>query len=113
MIVGVDFDGTLVVHSYPEIGEADHDMLRIIKHLKGSGHHLILITNREGKELLEAVEWCRVHGIEFDAVNDNLPHIQESWRINTRKIYCDLFIDDKAIHVDDFKRRWMDARMEE
>ena len=58
-------------------------------------------------------EWCRVHGIEFDAVNDNLPHIQESWRINTRKIYCDLFIDDKAIHVDDFKRRWMDARMEE
>lgn len=106
MIIGFDFDGTLAVHDYPRIGEPDYEMLEIVKHLKDLGHHIILITNREGKELAEAVEWCKGHGIVFDAINDNLPHVKESWGINTRKIFCNLFIDDRAMHVEDFKERW-------
>ncbi len=32
-----------------------------------------LWTCRAGEALSKAVEWCREHDLEFDAVNDNLP----------------------------------------
>ena len=44
-----------------------------------------------------AVEWCGNLGLEFDAINDNLPEIIERYGCNSRKISCDFYIDDKAI----------------
>lgn len=44
-----------------------------------------------------AVDWCSNLGLEFDAINDNLPEIVERYGCNSRKISCDFYIDDKAI----------------
>ncbi|HOO80126.1 MAG TPA: hypothetical protein PLQ04_07040 [Lachnospiraceae bacterium] len=44
-----------------------------------------------------AVEWCHHHGLEFDAINDNLPEIVELYGNNSRKITCDYYIDDKMM----------------
>lgn len=45
----------------------------------------------------EAVEWCREQGLEFDAVNDNIPELIEAYGgTNPRKITATVYIDDCA-----------------
>jgi hypothetical protein len=64
--------------------------------LEKKGARLILWTFRTGKELDEAVEFCRQNGIEFYAVNKNYP--EEIVDASTgRKIDADLYIDDKNL----------------
>ena len=36
---------------------------------------------REKEELAQAVTWCVKQGINFDAVNDNLPHMKDFFKI--------------------------------
>jgi hypothetical protein len=70
--------------------------------LQEEGTRLILWTCREGKNLEDAVDWCNLHGIRFDAVNDNLPEIKELFGGNSRKICCDYYIDDKGCSSETF-----------
>lgn len=97
MIYAVDFDGTLCVDKYPEIGEARVHRVQKVIDLQKRGHKIILWTCRTDQQLAEAVDWCRERGLVFDAVNDNLPEIKEAWGGNTRKVYCDHYIDDKNL----------------
>lgn len=97
MIIAMDFDGTLCTESFPEIGEPLYPRIEFCKKLKAQGHKLILWTCRTGKTLDDAVLWCKKHGLTFDSVNCNLPEIQEKWGGDTRKIYCDYYVDDKNI----------------
>ena len=71
--IAVDFDGTIVEHEYPEIGKEKLFAFHTLKELEKMGASLILWTFRTGKELDEAVEYCRKNGIEFYAVNKNYP----------------------------------------
>jgi len=94
--IAVDFDGTIVEHEYPSIGKEKLFAFRTLKELEKKGARLILWTFRAGKELDDAVEFCRKNGIEFYAVNKNYPEevIDES---TSRKIDADIYIDDKNI----------------
>lgn len=94
MIIAVDFDGTIVDHEYPEIGKPKLFAFETLKALQQQGHQLILWTYRAGKELDEAVEYCRKNGIEFYAINKNYPEEIYDETIS-RKIYADVYIDDK------------------
>ena len=96
-IWAIDFDGTLHFGRYPNIGPANEELINVLKIARTMGIKVILWTSREGEVLDEAVEWCRGHGLEFDAVNDNLPEVSELFGNNSRKIGADLFIDDKAM----------------
>ena len=69
MIIAVDFDGTIVTHQYPAIGEELPFATETLRQLIADGHQLILWSVREGKLLNEAVDWCRARGVEFWAVN--------------------------------------------
>ena len=71
--IAVDFDGTIVEHEYPEIGKEMLFAFLTLKELNKKGARLILWTFRSGKELEEAVEFCRKNGVEFYAVNKNYP----------------------------------------
>ena len=73
MTIAVDFDGTIVEHRYPEIGEEIPFATDTLKQLIADRHKLILWSVREGKLLDEAVEWCRERGVEFWAVNKDYP----------------------------------------
>ncbi len=98
-IIAVDFDGTLCRDEYPEIGEANAVLIRYLKNQKRKGARLILWTCRNGRLLEQAVEWCRRHRLEFDAVNENLPEILKRYGGDSRKIYADVYIDDKSVAV--------------
>ena len=101
MIIAVDFDGTIVTHEFPKIGELivfenGITSFQVLKELQEAGHELILYTMRSGKYLHEAVTYCRKHGLEFWAINKN-PEQQE-WT-SSPKIYAHYYIDDAAIGV--------------
>lgn len=101
-IVAVDFDGTLVEDKYPLIGKPNKTMFDICKALKKFGVHLILWTCRDGTQLLDAVAFCEQNGLYFDAVNSNIPETIHMFNNDTRKVYADLYIDDKSIpHIQD------------
>ena len=75
-IIAVDFDGTLCEKKWPEIGEPNTKLIGyLIMVQKTIGAKIILWTCRVGEMLNKAVNWCSKHGLEFDAVNENLPHI--------------------------------------
>ncbi len=69
MKIAVDFDGTIVEHKYPQIGKEQLFAFETLKQLSKQKHQLILWTYRAGRELDEAVEYCRENGVEFFAVN--------------------------------------------
>ncbi len=75
--------------------------MALIEHLKkrrNQGNKLILWSCRVGNRLQEAVEWCRQYGLEFDAVNENLPEEIKKWGADPRKIHADCYIDDKSVN---------------
>lgn len=96
-IYAFDFDGTLCKEAFPEIGAPNKRMIRLAKRCKRNGDRIILWTCRSGRHLEEAVTWCREQGIEFDAVNQNLPEILELFGSDSRKITADYYIDDKML----------------
>ena len=96
-IIAVDFDGTLCEDIYPEIGKPKEQIIRYVKWRKSEGDKLILWSCRNGDRLNEAIDWCKQYGIEFDAVNKNLPYIIEAFGGDTRKIYADNYLDDRSI----------------
>ena len=99
-IYAVDFDNTLAVTRFPEIVEPKAKVVAAVKMLKANGHKIILWTSRAGKDLKDAVEWCTEQGIVFDAVNEPLPEQMDRWGNDTRKVYADFYIDDKAMTIE-------------
>ncbi len=94
--IAVDFDGTIVEHKYPEIGEPKLFAFETLRALQKKGFRLILWTFRTGKELEEAVEFCRQNGVEFYAVNKSYPEEVFDETVS-RKIDADIYIDDKNL----------------
>jgi hypothetical protein len=101
-IIAVDFDGCLVTDEWPGIGEPVRGVIDALKAEREKGAAVILWTCRRGRELADAVKWCADRGIGLDAVNENLPGVTEIYGEDTRKIFADMYIDDRAINSKDF-----------
>lgn len=99
MIIAVDFDGTLVRHDFPNIGEEIPNAFRVLRRLQSEGHKLILYTMRSDcanrSYLREAVDFCRERGIEFWGVNRN----PDQYWSDSPKVYAQVYIDDLALGV--------------
>lgn len=111
--VAVDFDGTLCANAFPEIGEPNRRCIAFVKKLAAEGSKIILHTCRENgtrKLLDEAVAFCKTQEIPICAVNEN-PYNDFEREFETgagRKVYADLYIDDKALNPADIS--WADIR---
>lgn len=101
-VIAVDFDGTLCSSAYPDIGEPNRPLIERLKEMQGADCLLILWTCREGELLDKAVEWCRGHGLIFDAVNDNVQQHKDRFGTDPRKVGADIYIDDKNVLIDNF-----------
>ena len=97
MTIAVDFDGTIVEHRYPKIGEEIPFATETLKILAQERLKLILWTVREGELLEEAIEWCRQRGVFFYSVNKDYPEEEKSHNGFSRKLKADLFIDDRNL----------------
>lgn len=91
--IAVDFDGTVVTHAYPDIGE-DAGAVPVLKELTRNGCRLILLTMRSGRLLDRAVEWFSRNEIPLWEINANPK--QAAWTASP-KVFADLYIDDSAL----------------
>lgn len=99
MTIAVDFDGTIVEHKFPEIGKEKPFAVDTLRRLAAEGHKIILWTSREGELLDAAVEFCRKKGLEFYAVNSNVPDgsLFSDARRQATKVTADVYIDDRNL----------------
>ena len=98
MIIGVDFDGTIVEDKFPSIGAEIPFATDTLKMLIKNHHKVILWTVREGKYLEDAVNWCKERGVEFYAVNRDYPEeTTDNNQYFSRKIKADVWIDDRNL----------------
>lgn len=96
MIIAIDFDGVLVNDKFPEIGEPDWDMVSAVWRLSHTEHELVLWTCRVDDRLEEAKQWCIDHDLKFTSINSNTPTNLNEYSTDPRKVYADIYIDDRA-----------------
>lgn len=101
-IAAVDFDGLLVENRFPEIGEIRQDMFDAVKRLQERGWKIILWSCRTDDMLSEAIAFCTNHGLVPDAVNENIKEVQEYFGGDTRKVFANIYIDDRNAQYDSF-----------
>lgn len=89
-----DFDGTVVYHDWPFIGEENEGCVKVLKKLVQAGHVLILLTMRTDHLLDEAVEWFKVRDIPLTFINRN-----ENYETGSRKVYAHISIDDHGLGI--------------
>lgn len=96
-IIAVDFDGTLQLQD----GSANRRLFRHLVLLQRSGAIIILWTCRTGKRLNDAIAFCASNGLRPNLVNENAPAAIKMLGYNPRKIYADVYLDDKGVGVHD------------
>lgn len=97
MTIAVDFDGTIVENQYPHIGKLQSGAKDTLQRLHREGHKIIIWTCRSGEQLAEAVNFLLENEIPFDRVNDNLRENIEQYGGNSRKVFADVYIDDRCL----------------
>lgn len=97
-IIAVDFDGCICSLNWPNIGDPNWEVINALKKEKECGAKLILWTCRSGNLLQSALDACNEWGIQFDAVNENLPErLLKYGYSESRKISADEYWDDLAV----------------
>lgn len=92
LIIGIDFDGTIVTHEYPVLGKPVPWAIETMKELQAHGHKLMLWTMRSGRELEQAVNYLAKNGIILWGINEN-----PEWQTGSNKQYAHLYIDDACL----------------
>lgn len=99
LILSVDFDNTCFTEDYPRIGKPIDGAKDTINWLYDMGHTIIINSCREGIYMEEAVSALNRHGFKWHYFNTNDPDRVEHYGWDSRKIGCDIQIDDRDIHV--------------
>ena len=104
MIIAVDFDGTLFEEAeFPNHGKPNLLLIQDCIDRRKRGDKIILWTSRCNDGFVPgaldmAVEACKKYGLEFDAVNDNVQETIDKYKVNGRKVYADIYIDDHSLN---------------
>lgn len=93
-IIGLDFDGTVVEHAFPQVGSDLPFVVASLKQIASTGARIVLWTMRSGDLLADAVRWFADRGIPLWGVNSNPD--QGTWT-KSPKAYCHLYVDDAAL----------------
>lgn len=97
MEIVLDFDGTVVTHDFPQIGQ-EIGAVPVLRKLVDRGHRLILFTMRSdgetGQYLNDAIMWFQSYNIPLYGIQTN--PTQKTWT-SSPKAYGQLIIDDAAL----------------
>ena len=97
-IIAVDFDGTIVTHKYPDIGELVPYAKQVINMLVNNGNKVFLWTMRCHKKdrdvLDEASQFLKDNNIKIELLNKSPVQFSDS-----PKQYANTYIDDAAIGI--------------
>ena len=91
MIIAVDYDGTLEIK-----GKLNQQLIESLRRVQRRGDTVILWTCREGKTLQNALQALNGAGFRPQYVNCNAPEAIRRMGHDSRKVYADLYLDDKG-----------------
>ena len=117
LILGVDFDGTVVTHRFPEVGQDAPYAAEVLKRFLDKGYIIVLNTMRSdkncydpvGKKLIpaglgkklglstvleDATDWFERNQIHLSGINTSPG--QKLWT-DSPKVYATHYIDDAAV----------------
>lgn len=96
-IIAIDFDGTIVEDHFPHIGPVRADAKDVIRQLYSDGHYIIIWTCRTGSKMYEVKTFLKENFIPYHQINKSNPDNVEKYGIDTRKVYADVYVDDKGL----------------
>ena len=91
-IIAIDFDGTIVTHDYPRVGQPVPYAKEVINMLSANGHKCFLWTMRDNKTLEDAKKYCEDNDIKLQCYNQSPDQFSTS-----PKQYATIYIDDAAL----------------
>lgn len=94
MIIAVDYDGTLYKDK-----QINLNLIARLQAEQRKGNIVILWTCRSNKHIAEALRTLQDNGFMPNYVNQNVPQIIRQFGYDPRKIYADIYIDDKAVTI--------------
>jgi predicted mannosyl-3-phosphoglycerate phosphatase (HAD superfamily) len=97
LVIAIDFDGTIVEESYPQLGKLRKGAKKYINKLYDDGHIIIINTCRSGVHQNAAFKMLIGLDVSFDLMNENHPSVIAQYHNDSRKISADLYIDDKNL----------------
>lgn len=106
IILGIDFDGTIVEHEFPSIGSLKPMAKTVINQLHSEGYQIVIWTCRAGQYEQDVRDFLTANEIWFDKINENSDYVEFD---TGRKIYGDLYIDDRGIFVDNRAIDWLEV----
>jgi len=104
-IIALDFDGTVVTHRYPSIGDPVPGAIEKLQKFQERGASIVLNTMRSGATLVQAVSYLQLNGIELYGVNEH--PTQHSWT-KSPKVFAHIYIDDSAYGCPTTKEGYVD-----
>jgi hydroxymethylpyrimidine pyrophosphatase-like HAD family hydrolase len=104
LVLGIDFDGTIVEEAFPEIGKIKPKTVQLMQEAIEAGHLLIVWTARSGQAEIDAINFLNENNIPYHYVNENPEDPYAIRGEQGRKIFCDYYLDDRALHVNDIDK---------
>lgn len=106
-LLAVDFDGTIVDHEFPYIGQLKPNAKQVINELYDEGFGIFIWTCRDSTfhpdlrkfpnatpTIFDVHDFLEKEGIKYDGININHPQLGFQ---PVPKIYGDIYIDDKQL----------------
>lgn len=103
-VLALDFDETIY---FNETGKVNKAVVDQAINFKNNGWKIVLWTCRSG-DLSFCINLCKENGLEFDAVNGNIPEVvKDIFNVDklpitaynngfTPKVFASMYVDDKA-----------------
>ena len=97
-VIAIDFDDTIFYDAYPFVGEPIPKAIDTINKYYNKGHTIIIWTCREGEAAEEAILALEREGAKYHFFNNNDPDRAKLYNNDSRKLGCDILIDDKSLN---------------
>ena len=97
LTIVIDFDKTIANGRYPHIDRLKRGAKACINELYDAGHTIIINSCRSGDHEMHMRDFLRGEGIQYHVINNNYPQNVENYGSDSRKIYGDIYIDEKNI----------------
>lgn len=101
LILGIDFDGTIVEEGFPNIGAIRPKTVELMKKAYELGHLVIVWTARSVQYEQDCINFLNENNIPYHYINCNPEDPYAIRGEQGRKIFCHYYLDDRAVHVDD------------
>jgi hypothetical protein len=109
--IAVDFDNTIAYDAYPEIGEFKPHAVRVLKKILEHGGELGIWTCRTGEQAEKVKAKLLGADIQYHAFNENFASSLEYFPDDSRKIFADVYIDDRANFIKEICWLWVEENL--